>query len=278
MNKNEADKNSGPLDFAQITQRQQETWSSGDFHEVARQNVIMAEALCEATNPHATNKILDVACGSGTAALVAARRYCEVTGIDYVPRLVKKARAIAAASGLEVDFQVADAQDLPFDDNSFDMVFSVYGVQFAPNQEKAAKEMLRVCRSGGKIALASPVAEGWSGDFFAVNSRYMPPPHGIKSPLIWGTAQGINELLGSGMYSTTNEERTAHQYYRSVDHAVNVFLNYFGPTIQASESLEKSTKEEYKKDLKEVFQKYNRAKDGTAVIENRFQLSLTTCA
>jgi len=245
---------------------------------VARQNVIMAEILCEAANPHATNKILDVACGSGTAALVAARRYCEVTGIDYVPGLIKKANAIAAASGLEVDFQVADAQDLPFEDESFDMVFSIYGVQFAPNQEKAAKEMLRVCRSGGKIALASPVAEGWSGDFFSINAKYMPPLPGIRSPLIWGTVPGINELLGSGMYSTNNEERTAHQYYRSVDHAVSVFLNYFGPSLQTSESLDNSKKEEYIKDLKEVFQKHNRAKDGTAVIENRFQLSITTCA
>ncbi len=264
-------------DYGGITKSQQETWATGDFHEVARQNVCMAEALCEAADPHATDRVLDVACGSGTAALVAARRYCEVTGIDYVPALVDRAKARGAASGLEADFQVADAQELPFDADSFDQILSVYGVQFAPDQERAAKEMLRVCRPGGKIGLASPVPEGWSGDFFAVNAKYAPPPPGVGSPLRWGTDDGLEELLGPGVRLIENEERTALQYYRSVDHAVDVFTTFFGPTMRAAERLDEDAKARLREDVGSVFRRYNRAADGTAVIENRYLLTVATC-
>jgi SAM-dependent methyltransferase len=271
------DKTGGGTDYTGITKRQQETWATGDFHEVARQNVCMAEALCEATDPHATDRVLDVACGSGTAALVAARRYCEVTGIDYVPTLIDRAGARAAASGLEVDFRVADAQELPLDDDSFDFVLSVYGVQFAPNQQQAAREMLRVCRPGGTIGLATPIAEGWSGDFFRVNANYAPPPPGVHSPLRWGTDEGLEELLGPGVRSIENEERIALQYYRSLDHAVDVFTTFFGPTMRAGEQLDEDSKERLRDDVGSVFAKYNRATDGTAVIENRYRMTIATC-
>ncbi len=270
-------KQAGDTDYAKVTQRQQETWATGDFHVVARQNVVMAEALCEATDPHATERVLDVACGSGTAALVAARRYCDVTGIDYVPALIERARARAAASGLDVDFRVADAQDLPYDDDSFDLILSVYGVQFAPDQERAAQEMLRVCRPGGKIGLATPLPVGWSGDFFRVNAKYSPPPPGVPSPLRWGTDEGLDELLGSGVRSIENEDRIALQYYRSVDHAVEVFTTYFGPTVRAGDRLDEDVREELRRDVRRVFTRYNRATDGTAVIENRYRLTVATC-
>lgn len=189
------------VDYQAITARQKEVWDTGDFHEIARQNVVMAEALCAAVDPHGGHRMLDIACGSGTAALVAARRYCEVTGIDYVPTLIERAKRRAAVDGFDVDFRVADAQALPFQDASFDVVLSVYGVQFAPDQERAASEMLRVCRPGGRIGLATPIPKGWSGDFFATNAKYMPPPPGIKSPLRWGTEDGLDELLGAGTSS-----------------------------------------------------------------------------
>lgn len=269
---------SSTVDYGLITQKQQETWATGDFHEVARQNVCMAEALCEAVDPHATDRVLDVACGSGTAALVAARRYCDVTGIDYVPALIDRAEAQAVASGLEADFSIADAQDLPFDDDSFDFIISVYGVQFAPDQEKAGKEMLRVCRPGGKIGLATPIPKGWSGDFFAVNARYSPPPPGVNPPLRWGTDEGLEELLGEGTRSIRNEERVALQYYRSVEHAVSVFLTFFGPAIRASERVDRATRQELVADLQSVFERHNRATDGTAVIENRYRLTVATCS
>ena len=265
---------SSSADFVAITERQKDTWATGDFNQIARQNVAMAEPLCEAVKLRAGQRVLDLACGSGTAALVAARRYCEVTGIDFVPALIERARARADAEGLEATFMVGDAQDLPFPDASFDAVISVYGVHFAPDQERSAAEMLRVCRPGGKIGLASPVPEGWSGDFFKTNATYMPPPPGVRPPLRWGTEEGIEELLGQGISNATSEMRTALQYFRSVDHAVEVFLTYFGPAIRASRS-ERGDK--LKDDLKTVFNRYNRATDGTAVIENTYMLTVAVC-
>jgi SAM-dependent methyltransferase len=262
-------------DFDKITATQQETWSTGDFHQVARQNVCIAEALCEAVDPHACEKVLDIACGSGTAALVAARRYCETTGIDYVPALIERARQRAEAEDLDCDFQVGDAQDLPYEDASFDVVLSVYGVQFAPDQEKAASEMLRVLRPGGRIGLATPIPEGWSGDFFATNARYIPPPPGIHPPLRWGTDQGLHALLGPGTHSIHSEKRKALQYYRSVDHAVELFLTDFGPAVRASQADEH---QQLRDDLRSVFQRYNRATDGTAMIENTYRLTVAVRA
>lgn len=262
-------------DFDAVTARQQETWATGDFNQIARQNVVMAEALCDAADLRAGEQVLDVACGSGTAALVASRRYCETKGIDYVPSLVERARARAVAGGLDAEFQVGDAQALPYADASFDVVLSVYGVQFAPDQQRAASELVRVCRAGGRIGLASPVPEGWSGDFFAVNAKYLPPPPEVESPLRWGTDEGPLALLGSDVRSVRSEMRIALQYYRSVDHAVDVFLTHFGPSIRASET---GAREAYREELWEVFSRYNRANDGTAVVENTYLLTVAVRA
>lgn len=265
-------------DYQAVTKAQQATWASGDFHEIARQNVVMAEAVCVAADPHGAESVLDVACGSGTAALVAARRYCEVTGIDYVPALVERARTRAAAEALEVDFRVADAQALPFPDGAFDAVLSVYGVQFVPDQRKAASELLRVCRPGGRIVLASPMPDGWSGDFFSTHGRYVPPPPGIDSPLRWGTDDGLGDLLGEGVRSLESEPRRGLQYYRSIDHAVEVFRRSFGPTIRAAEAAGPDGEQRLREDLEAVFARYNRATDGTAVVENTYLLTVATVA
>ena len=264
------------VDYEGITEGQRETWSSGDFNEIARQNVVMAEALCEAVDPHPGQRVLDVACGSGTAALVAERRYCDVTGLDYVPGLIERAKTRAQANGQEIDFRVGDAQDMPFPDDSFDVVLSVYGVQFAPNQKQAAHELLRVCRPSGKIGLAGPIPDGWSGDWFAAHARYAPPPSGVQSPLHWGTAEGLDELLGAGIRSIESERRTALQYYRSIDHAVDVFSTYFGPTIRAFERIGSEDQDRLRNDLGGVFGRYNRATDGTAIVENQYLQSIAT--
>lgn len=263
-------------DYTEVTERQQDTWSTGDFNEIARQNVVMAEALCEAVDPHPGQRILDVACGSGTAALVAERRYCEVTGIDYVPGLIDRAKARARANGQRIDFRVGDAQDVPFPDDSFDVVLSVYGVQFAADQEQAARELLRVCKPGGKIGLAGPIPAGWSGDWFAAHAQYVPPPSGVQSPLRWGTEEGLEELLGAGVRSIENDRRTALQYYRSIDHAVEVFSTYFGPTIRALETIDPAEQENVLVDLTDVMSRYNRATDGTAIVENQYLQTIAT--
>jgi SAM-dependent methyltransferase len=155
----------------------------------------------------------------------------------------------------------------------FDAVLSVYGVHFAPDQEAAADQMLRVCRPGGRIALAGPLPEGWSGDFFATIAKYVPPPTGARSPLRWGTEDGLQALIGSGAVSVHSEKRTSRQYFRSVQHAADVFLAYFGPAIRASAADPANTLRE---DLTTVFDRYNCATDGTAVIENTYTLTVAT--
>jgi SAM-dependent methyltransferase len=267
-----------PMDAQTATTRHKQTWSAGDFHEIARHNVTMAEVLCAAVDPHGDERVLDVACGSGTAALVAARRYCRVTGIDFVPALIERARARAVAEGLDAQFQVADAQALPFDDATFDVVLSVYGVHFAPDQATAAREMLRVCRPGGRIGLASPMAEGWSGDFFRTHARHAPPPPGAPSPLRWSDPAALGDLLGDGVRAIESEKRIALQYYRSIDHAVDVFATYFGPTIRASQQIDEADQVRLRDDLRSVFVRYNRATDGTAVVENTWLLTVATRA
>jgi len=269
--------NSDKVDFGVITKNQKVTWGSGDFNQIARQNWAMGEALVKAVDPYPGQHVLDVACGSGTAALVAERRYCKVTGLDYVPELIERAKWRAEANGQEVDFVVGDAQELPFPDNSFDVILSVYGVQFAPDQEKAASEMLRVCKPGGIIGLAGPAPEGWSGDFFATHGRYNPPPPDVKSPLQWGTEEGVNQLLGPGCLSIESNKRTSIQYYRSTDHAVEVFGQWFGPTLRAKEILGREDQQKLLNDLKEVFERYNRADNGTAIVENIYLETIAKC-
>lgn len=238
----------------------------------------MAEDLCRAVDPRPTQNVLDVACGSGNVALVASRRYCEVTGLDYVPALIERARRRAKANGWGASFVVGDAQELPFSNTSFDAVLSVYGVQFVPDQEKAASEMLRVCRPGGKIGLASPMPKGWSGDFFAMHGNYLPPHPGLQPPLRWGTPEGIKELFSFSVRSVESVPCTDFQYYRSVDHAVDVFCTFFGPSLRVLESLHQEDRERFRKEMRAVFARYNCATNGTAVVENRYLRTIVICA
>lgn len=263
-----------PIDDQMITDNQRSTWSQGDFHEIARLNVVMAETSCDAGELHAGERVLDVGCGSGTAALVAARRYCQTTGIDYVPSLLDRARARAAADGLDARFLEADAQDLPFDDDHFDAVLSVYGVQFAPDQQRAARELIRVTRPGGRIVLASPVPYGWSGDFFAVHARHNPPPPGTDSPLRWGTAHSLAELFDHADVQIFSEPQPAFQYWHDTNHAVETFWRWFGPTISAAQRLDDDGRLALRTDLQHVFERYDQATDGTAVVENTYLLTV----
>jgi ubiquinone/menaquinone biosynthesis C-methylase UbiE len=263
------------VDFGAITERQQQMWASGDFNEMARQVMSVSEDLIRAADPHAGQRVLDVACGSGNAALAAARRYAEVTGIDYVPSLIERAKMRAAAEGTKIDFRVADAQDLPFEDNTFDVVTSVFGVMFAPDQEKAAAELLRVTRPGGRIALACWPAEGFVGEFFVTQSKHVPPPPGTKAPLRWGTDAGLTELLGPGAKIRT-ERRSVFQYYRSVDHALEMFRTYFGPTYKAFQTLDAQGQKALSDDLSALFTRNNKATDGTLILEAQYSQSIST--
>ncbi|MEX2430546.1 MAG: class I SAM-dependent methyltransferase, partial [Dehalococcoidia bacterium] len=208
----------------------------------------------------------------------AARRDCEITGIDYVPGLIERAKLRAAAEGMDIDFRVGDAQALPFPDMNFDVVLSVFGVMFAPDQEKAASELLRVCRPGGTIGLASWMPEAFGRDFFEAHARYVPPPPGAKPPVRWGTETGLEELFGNGTSSIKSERRSVFGYYRSIEHAVELHCNYFGPTVRALTAVDAEAQKHLRKDIEEVFQRYNRAMDGTAMLEYQYLQTIATRA
>ncbi|MCE9582373.1 MAG: class I SAM-dependent methyltransferase [Planctomycetes bacterium] len=256
-----------PLDLAAVTNKQKQAWGTGDFNVFALKTMAVAESLCAALDPRSGQKVLDVATGSGNAALVAARRHCDVTGIDFAPSLVERAKLRATAEGTPIDFREADAQALPFPDGSFDVVTSVFGVMFAPDQEKAAAELLRVTKPGGKIGLATWAPDGFGGDFFKTVRTYAPPPEGLKPPTRWGTEAGLKELLGGGVTSLAMEKETFFQHYRSMEHLVHLFETYFGPVAMAASKLDDAGRVAMRKDLAACFAKYNRGTDGTLVLE-----------
>jgi ubiquinone/menaquinone biosynthesis C-methylase UbiE len=265
-------------DFSAITGRQRQTWGTGDYHAVALGIVPVAEKLVEATDPHAGQRVLDVACGSGNVALAAARRRCHVTGIDYVPTLLERARRRADAEGVPIDFREADAQALPFPDGSFDFVLSVFGVMFAPDQERAAAELLRVCRRGGTIGLACWTPDGFGGEFFRTVSKYAPPPPGLKPAARWGTETGLQELLGRGATAIRSERSIAKIYFASAADAADLFLTYFGPTRRAAEAQDENGRRALRDDVIALFQKYNRPNDGTLAMEADYLQAVASVA
>ncbi len=267
-----------PVDYGRITEGQRATWAQGDFNAIARKVMPMSEALCDAAGLHANQRVLDVACGTGNAALVAARRDCAVTGLDYVPGLIDRAMVRADAEGSVIDFQVGDAQALPFPDATFDVVLSAIGVMFAPDQERAASELARVCRPGGTIALASWTPDQFGGDFFAAHGRYAPPPPGLAPPSRWGTEAGLDKLLGAATSGISSERRVMFAYYPSVDEAVEFHRMYFGPTIRVFEATDESQHDEVSRVIGEVFERYNRADDGTVALEAEYLLTIATRA
>lgn len=224
-------------DYAAIKQRQQQTWASGDFSVVAARILFQAELLCETADLQAGWRVLDVATGSGNAALAAARRGCEAVGVDYVPALLERGRVRAAAEHLSVEFLEGDAEDLPFPAASFDAVTSIYGVMFAPNHRRAAAELARVCRPGGRIALACWPSQGFIGETFRLFSRYLPSTPGLQPPVCWGDETYQRELFGDAAASITSYPRTAIFRFRSAEENVEFFRTYYGPTLRAFESL-----------------------------------------
>jgi SAM-dependent methyltransferase len=265
-------------DFRVLTEVATATWSSGDFNEIAWSLVPVAEDLVRAANPAPGERVLDIACGSGNVALIAARRYCEVTGIDIATNLIDRARARAAANGLAIDMRVGDAQALPFEDARFDVVISAFGVIFAPDQPRAAAEALRVCRPGGRIALANWMPEGFGRDFFGIHRRHAPPPEGTPSPLEWGTEDGLRRLFGTRLASLSVERRVCPIFYRSVEHAVETYASRFGPTIRAVERVGPDGAAALKADIAAFVETSNRAGDGTVRMDADYLRVLATRA
>ncbi len=257
-------------DLAAIKQRQQITWSSGDYAVIGTTLTIIAEQLCETVDLRPASKVLDVACGHGNTALAAARRWCDVTAIDYVPELLARGRERAAAERLAVHFQEGDAEAIPFPDDSFDVALSTVGVMFAPNQEQTASELLRVCRPGGKIGLANWIPNGFVGDMFRAIGRNVPPPAGLKPPALWGTEERLRELFGGRVATLQTIRRSFFFRYRSPQHWLAVFRGYYGPMLKAFESLDAAGQQRLASDLLEVAHRFNQSGDQTFVAPGEY--------
>jgi SAM-dependent methyltransferase len=261
---------SSDVDFSAIKTRQHAAWSTGNYAVVGTTLQIVGEELCEALDLRAGSRVLDVAAGNGNATLAAARRWCDVTSTDYVGSLLDAGRARAQAEGLNVVFQEADAEALPFPDTSFDIVMSTFGVMFTPNQERAASELMRVCKPGGKIGLANWTPDSFIGHVFKAIGKYIAPPAGVNSPALWGTEARLAELLGA---SAARIQATNRQFvfrYRSPVHFIEVFRTYYGPLNKAFSALDGDGQAALLDDLMTLMASRNRADDETLVLPSEY--------
>ena len=253
-------------DLGAVKQKQQAAWASGDFAVVAARIQLVAEHLCDTADLHAGWRVLDVATGSGNAAIAAARHGCTAVGVDYVPALLERGRERAAAEGLDVELLEGDAEALPFPDGSFDAVTSVFGSMFAPDHAQAAAELLRVCRPGGTIALASWTPDGFIGELFRTVAAHVPPPAGLQSPMLWGTEAHLRELFGEGICSLETEQRTFTWRFRSADEFVSFFRTWYGPTLKAFAALEGTAAQDaLEADLVALARRFDRLGGGSAI-------------
>ncbi len=257
-------------DLTALKSRQQAAWSSGDYAVVGTTLQIVGEALCEALDVQSGQTVLDVAAGNGNVALAAARRWCNVVATDYVPRLLERARERAQADRLDIEFREADAESLPFQDGSFDVVVSTFGVMFTPNQERAAHEMARVCKRGGRIGLANWTPDGFIGQLFKTIGKHVPPPAGLKSPALWGTRARIAELFEPHASAIETVQREFVFRYRSPRHWLEVFRTYYGPMLKAFAALEQPAQDALEADVLALIDRFNRSRTGTMVVPSDY--------
>jgi SAM-dependent methyltransferase len=258
------------LDLVTIKRRQQLAWASGDYAMFGAALLIMSELLCEAVDVRPGQEVLDVATGSGNTALAAARRFGEVTGIDYVPGLLERGRERAAAERLVVAFREGDAESIPLPDASFDIVLSTLGVMFAPDQQKAAGELLRVCRPGGRIGLANWTPDGFAGELGSLFGKYLPFSPSLKPPVLWGTEERLRELLGGGARDLRIARRSFVFRYRSVPHYVEVLQTQLGPTLETFRALEPARRENLVGELVDLIGRFNYSGDETMVVPSDY--------
>jgi ubiquinone/menaquinone biosynthesis C-methylase UbiE len=259
-----------PIDLAAVKAKQQATWSSGDYSVVGTTLQITGEALCEAVDLRSGERVLDVACGNGNAALAPARRFARVTGVDYVPALLARAGSRATADGLPIELREGDAEALPFPDGAFDVVLSTFGVMFAPDQERAARELVRVCRHGGRIGLASWTPDGFIGQVFRVLGGHVPPPPGLRGPSQWGTEERLAELFAGEAREARTVRKEFTFRYRSPSHWVEVFRTWYGPIHRAFGSLAPDAQGALATDLEALIDRLNVARDGTMVVPSPY--------
>jgi len=258
------------IDLSAVKTRQQAAWSTGNYAVVGTTLQIVGESLCEALDLRAGSCVLDVAAGNGNATLAAARRWCDVTSTDYVSSLLESGQARARAEGLVIEFQQADAENLPFPDASFDAVMSTFGVMFTPNQDKAASELARVCKPGGRIGLANWTPESFIGQLFKTIGKYIPPAPGVKSPALWGTKARLEELFGNTAQAIRTTEREFAFRYRSPAHWIEVFRTYYGPMNKTFGALDAEKQAAFTQDLLALMESRNRSGDRTLVLPSEY--------
>jgi ubiquinone/menaquinone biosynthesis C-methylase UbiE len=258
------------LDIAAVKARQRDTWSDGDYAAIGTTLQLTGELLCEAVDVNAGELVLDVAAGNGNAALAAARRGGLVTATDYVDELLERTGRRATAEGLAIELRVADAEHLPFDDGTFDLVLSTFGVMFTPQPDVAAAELLRVCRPGGRIGLANWSPAGFIGQMFRTIGRYVPPPAGLRSPLEWGTASRLRELLDGGVSSLIITPRAFAFRYRSARHWVDAFRTQYGPVLRAFAALDPARRQDLDAELVALAAAHNESTTGTLRVPSEY--------
>lgn len=252
-------------DLVAVKLKQQATWSSGDYSVIGTSLQIVGESLAEAMDLRAGQRVLDVAAGNGNATLAAARRHCDVVSTDYVGALLRRGQARAEADGLQVQFREADAESLPFDDGAFDAVMSTFGVMFTPDQERAAAELARVCRPGGKIGLANWTPTSFIGELFKIMGRRVPPPAGVRPPSSWGTEERLHELLEGRIAAFDAQRRHFVFRYRSAEHWLDSFRTWYGPIHKAFAALDGDGQAGLERELTELVARFNRADDSMVV-------------
>jgi SAM-dependent methyltransferase len=270
---------SDPVDMQALRAAGQKTWSEGDFAVVAAIVMMVSEELVEALDVVPGERVLDVACGSGNAAIAAARRsWGGVTGVDFVPALLDRAHERAAAERLDIEFVEGDAAELPFADGEFNVVASVFGAMFAPDQKQAAAELLRVCTPGGRIGMANWVPDGPVSQLFAIVAKHAPPPPGFTPPVLWGTEDHVRELFGDGATDLRFERRVSRQPFRSIDHYLEIFRSYFGPIKLAFDRVGPDGEAALEADLREQLERCNTAGDRAFVLEPEYLQVIATRA
>jgi len=257
-------------DLSAVKARQQLAWSAGDYAVIGGTLQIVGETLCEAVDLRAGERVLDVAAGNGNATLAAARRFADVTSTDYVPALLERGRARAEAEGLQVAFREADAEALPFADGAFDVVLSTFGVMFTPDQARAAAEMARVCRAGGRIGLANWTPGSFVGEVFKVLGRYLPPAAGLRSPSLWGTEERLKELFGDAAASIAAAPRVFNFRYRSPAHWMEMFRTFYGPVNRAFLALDPPRQDELERDILDLLSRFDRGGASGLVVPSEY--------
>ena len=265
------------VDLIAVKNKQHLAWSAGDYAVVGTTLQIVGESLCEALDLRAGERVLDVAAGNGNATLAAARRWCDVVSTDYVPALLERGRSRAGAEGLPVQFEQADAENLPYKDHSFDVVISTFGVMFTPDQDRAAAEMARACKPGGRMGLANWTPSSFVGEIFKTLGKYVPPSAGIKSPALWGTEARLQELFGDRLDAITIEHKDFMFRYHSAAHWLEVFRSYYGPMHKAFAALDDENQAALAADLIALAESFNRATDGTLVAPSEYIEVVINC-